>query len=150
MRRVINNWKSPLGVILAITHAIMLSWLILSQEPTPLPIPPSPNEVPCSQNAGCFDFRSLHRNVIILADRSFHPGHESLIFRFIYLTDFPAILAAGAITDWILTPLNLSELQLSYLFAMFWVIFGSIEWWIIGIIITNIIREKEKSVISIE
>lgn len=126
-----QNWKNWTGTSLAIIHAITLTWLIFAK--TPLP----PSE-PCPPDALCLDpLQARFAGVSIIAGRDFHFAYETLPLQFLMLADIPGMLVGTIVTSVLWLPmeaLQFSALAISYVMGFVWVIFGSLQWWLIGTI----------------
>jgi hypothetical protein len=125
-REITKSWKSWTGIGLAIIHALILIGGIAAKAPLPPPKPCLPDEI-------CLDpWNSNFAGVSIIAGRSFHLAYEALLTQFLVLVDIPGILV-GAVVLWLpLNILNLPKLTESYIAGMIWLIFGSLQWWLIG------------------
>jgi hypothetical protein len=132
MSRGIINLRNCTGISFALLHALALSYLIYSKELLP---PPRPCEL-SSPDQICLDPWDGFASVIIVAGRSFHLSYETPVLQFLMLADLPAQLAGLLWTYTHLGPfiLILSKPMISYLVGMNWLIFGSVQWGLIGMI----------------
>jgi len=130
--RIAANGRSPVGCIAATTHAVVFTTAIFSQ-------PKIEQTIPCElvpkENEVCFD-------VTVIAGREFHFAYDSPTIQFFRLVDVPAHLLGAIIFGVPLLILNLTlELcglpylslwTMSYVGAAIWIVFGFIEWWLMG------------------
>jgi hypothetical protein len=123
-RKLLEEWRSPLGLCLAAIHAAFLITVIAVK-------PPMPTSRPCTPEAICFDPWTA-AGVAVVANRPFHFHYEVFPVKLLIIGDTPALLITSVTTDPILKALNPSREAISYLGALAWLCFGSLEWWIFG------------------
>jgi hypothetical protein len=139
IREIIKNCNNRTGIGLAIVHAIILTVLILAKTPLPPPEPCPPKEF-------CFDaWNANHAGVSIIAGRTVHLEYEAPILQFLMIADIPGNLvgAVGMLIPWqLMKVVSLSKQTESYIAGINWIIFGSLQWWLIGTLIEIKLNRK--------
>lgn len=133
IRWLANNWKTRTGISLAVLHAVTLTILIFSK-------PPLPPSEPCPPEADCFDIIKA-AGVSFVAGRAFHWSYETPLLQCLMLADLPSqvVGVVAMLPLWVLLKtVNVSEQRLSYLNALNWIFFGSLQWGLIGVILKTL------------
>lgn len=126
-----HYWKNWTGLSLALIHAITLASLILAKNPLPLP---DLVAHPCPPETFCFDiWENNYAGTSIIAGRLFHFSYEHTLFQLLMLIDLPGQIV-GLLLLLPVQLMNLSKLTTSYLVGLNWLVFGSIQWWLLGTI----------------
>jgi hypothetical protein len=134
-------WKNWTGLSLALIHAITLTGLILAKNPLPLPEPAAP---PCPPEAFCFDvWENNFAGTSIIAGRLFHFSYENTLFQVLMLIDLPGQIA-GLLLLLPVQSMSLSKLTTSYLVGLNWLVFGSIQWWLMGTMAAIKLKTKNR------
>ncbi|MDA1312523.1 MAG: hypothetical protein O2968_04220 [Acidobacteria bacterium] len=141
MRTLLSYWRQPLGIGLAAAHAITLAFVIAAKEPLP---PPRSDDEACLPEVVCFDTWNFAGQIVV-AHRPFHFHYETLLTKTLMLGDLPSLLVvditlgvAAAIFEltWRVSEPPLDAVIVrqasSYLLAFCWFVFGSLQWWIVG------------------
>lgn len=130
IRWMANNWKTRTGCSLAVLHAFTLTVLIFSK---PL-LPPSE---PCAPEADCVGLANP-ASIAFVAGRVFHWSYETPLLQCLMLADLPSQVVGVVVMLplWVLLKsVSVSEQRLSYLNALNWIFFGSLQWWLIAAIV---------------
>lgn len=128
---VLRMWKNPLGLRLAAIHATILFAVLAFKQPMP-------ESKPCQGDKStldsiCFDPWTA-AGVSVFARRPFHLSYEALPVKALMTADLPAFLVMELSVGRLLLPLEtLSREAESYVAALCWFVFGSFEWWVIGV-----------------
>lgn len=127
MPKFLKYWRNPLGIGLAVLHALLLLGVLLAKEP--LPAPRSDDDI-CPPDAVCFDSWDFAGQSVV-ARRPFHFHYEPLIVKCLMLVDLPGLLVADLVLG-VMTLLVKSRETQSYISAFGWFIFASLQWWAVG------------------
>ena len=124
-----THWRSRVALGCALVHAIVLLTTIFSE--TPLPPPSGAPCPPMPPGEACFDLWDPGTGVIV-AGRYFH---QDIVFNLLALVDLPA-MAVGAGVEQFLNSVGVkfSRAAGSYFLAWAWLLFGTIQWWLLGIV----------------
>jgi hypothetical protein len=131
--------RSRIAVGLAIAHAGIFTAYVFARpsEPPPLPSLRDLPSVPCLDlppGSACLDFREMWDQPLYLSGRYFSTMEDSV--KLLFLLDLPAVLASALVFEAIdALPVLIAPLHASYLLAGTWLLFGSAEWWFVGIIL---------------
>jgi len=121
----LRRWNSRPGIFLAVVHAALLLTVIISK-------PPDPPLSFCPPNEVCF--QGPFAGVTVIAGRSFHLHYENGPTQFLMLVDIPGLLVGSVIMtipSLILSPFFRHSAS-SYYLALEWILYGSMQWWLIG------------------
>jgi hypothetical protein len=140
IKTAVQNWKSWAGFSLAIFHAVLLAGLIWAKEPLP---PYDPCFVADKPFPSAWEGNLA--GVSVIAGRSFHLSYETPLLQFLMIADIPGELLGLLATMLLWLPLQAVELSnqtLSYLAGLHWLIFGSLQWWLIGSLLETKLKPK--------
>jgi hypothetical protein len=111
---------------LALLHAIIFVAIIFSEPPLP-----PPSDEPCPPGSACFDIWDTGSGIIV-ASRFFH---QDLDFNLLMTVDLPGLLLGTVVTLPFTLTVSLSRVTESYIAAWVWLLFGSMQWWLCGIVV---------------
>lgn len=127
MLSLLKHWKNPLGLLLAIVHAVVLVAAIIAKEPLPTP---RRADAVCPPQTACFDVWNAAGQTVI-ARRPFHFHYETVIVKLLMVADIPAMLLAG-VALWPVSMFVDSPEAESDVAALGWIVVGSLQWWVVG------------------
>jgi hypothetical protein len=78
-----------------------------------------------------------------IAGRDYHWAYESTPLKVVSLLDLPALLLGG-LTSELLSPLELCSFTRSWVNAILYLVFASIQWLLVGFIVESIYRLLKK------
>ena len=136
---IASYWRSPWAIGLALAHAIIFLIVIFSPQPLPSGGEPCPTNL--KPDEICLDMWEMYG--LRLMGREFH--HDRA-FRLLSLLDLPAlVVVSGFQIASSLTGIGLSRVFESYLFGWLMLVFGTVQWWIAGVLGTARRRSRRRS-----
>ena len=125
LRRVAS---SRVGKFLVISHLIFIVYEF-AQKPAA-----TYAETPCVVEPGSASF---------IAGRDYHWHYESTSLKIVHVLDLPALVVGGLALE-LLSPVKFCAFTASWVYAIFFLTFTSIQWLIVGFIVQSIFRWLKK------